>query len=254
MAIFTGTVRSTSLAMDTGMTVILPWDRPAEPQADPCPVLYLLHGLGDNHAAWARYTGIERYARLKGVAVVMPEVQRSFYRDMAHGLAYFTYIVEELPALCGKMFHLSRRREDSYVAGLSMGGYGALKCGLAYPERYRGCASFSGAVDIVRVLEEHHSEEYLRELQAVLGMDLIIGEGDNLLLLANKVAKLPQTERPDIFLTCGSDDFLREINLGFQQYLRSIPMEFAYQEWPGEHDWDFWNESLRRVLERWFPA
>lgn len=113
MAVFRGDIRSSVLAMDTGLHVILPYDRPAENQQAPCKVLYLLHGMGDNSACWRRYTAIERYVRDYGVAVVMPVVQRSFYYDIAHGLDYFTYVTRELHALCASMFHVSTQRQDS---------------------------------------------------------------------------------------------------------------------------------------------
>lgn len=97
-------------------------------------MLYLLHGLSDNHSCWLRRTAVDRYAEEYGIAVVMPEVQRSFYCDMAHGPAYFTYIADELPQICQRLFRLSDKREDTFIAGNSMGGYGALKAALSRPE------------------------------------------------------------------------------------------------------------------------
>ena len=107
-------------------------------------MLYLLHGLSDDHTAWLRYTSIERYATARGLAVVMPAVHRSFYADEAHGHAYWHFVSEELPAIVAAFFRLSERREDTFVAGLSMGGYGALKLGLHHPERFAAVASLSG--------------------------------------------------------------------------------------------------------------
>src|SRR3712207_6407253 len=94
------------------------------------PLLYLLHGLSDDHSAWVRYTSIERYAAEAGIAVVMPAVGRSFYADEAHGHRYFDYVAEELPRLVSDFFRVSTRPEDTFVAGLSMGGYGAMKLAL----------------------------------------------------------------------------------------------------------------------------
>lgn len=98
------------------------------------PTLYLLHGLSDDDSIWLRRTSIERYVAQMGIAVVMPQVHRSFYTDMAAGGQYWTFISEELPALARSFFPLSAKREDNFVAGLSMGGYGALKLGLRKPE------------------------------------------------------------------------------------------------------------------------
>ena len=142
------------LALSVSMTVILPQQTAAqigmagvERPGDP-PVLYLLHGLSDDDTVWARRTSIERYAAPLGVAVVMPQVHRSFYTNEAHGLPYWTFLTEELPAVVADFFRISRRREDTFVAGLSMGGYGALKWALRQPERFAAAASLSGALDV----------------------------------------------------------------------------------------------------------
>lgn len=251
MAYFSGTIRSTALAMDTGLTVILPYDYPVEERQTPCPVLYLLHGLGDNHAAWTRHTAVEAYACAKGVAVVMPEVQRSFYSDMA-SLPYYTYVTEELPELCARMFRLSGKREDTLIAGLSMGGYGAVKCGLTRPDRYRGCASFSGVLDVVRVLDKYRNGKSRHELVSILGPELAVPDQENLLRLAEAAGRLNREQLPDLFFTCATGDFLYDINRGFLQHLDALGLPYTYREWTGGHEWSFWDESVRLALERWF--
>ena len=137
-------IASESLRMATAVDVILP----DKGELSEVKTLYLLHGLTDDCTGWTRYTAVERYARERGLAVVLPEVQRSFYADMAAGLDFFGYVAVELPAMCERMFGLPHERTKRYVMGLSMGGYGALKCALTYPERYAGVGSFSGVVDI----------------------------------------------------------------------------------------------------------
>ena len=98
------------------------------------PLLYLLHGLSDDHTAWLRYTSIERYAEAAGLAVVMPAAGRSFYADEAHGHRYWTYVCEELPQVVGDFFRVSQRRRRTPTSpGLSMGGYGAMKLALRHP-------------------------------------------------------------------------------------------------------------------------
>ena len=157
ISIFTGAVFSETLMMDTTLSVILPqdsrWHRGISQVADGVRVrekprtLILLHGLSDNWVAWPHRSRILCHAELYDVAVLMPEVQRSFYQDMTYGEAYFTYIMEELPALATRMFHLSTEPEDLMICGLSMGGYGALKCGLTHPECYRAVGAFSSLID-----------------------------------------------------------------------------------------------------------
>ena len=136
MPCFDGSIFSCALGMTTSLRISLPDRFLIEQESAALPVLYLLHGLSDDHTAWSRRTSVERYAESAGIAVVMPEVQRSFYTDMVYGLRYFTYIAEELPALCRRLFPLSERREDTFIAGNSMGGYGALKAALRFPERF----------------------------------------------------------------------------------------------------------------------
>lgn len=254
MAVFRGDIRSRVLGMDTGLHVILPYDRPAEPQREPCRVLYLLHGLGDNAAAWCRYTRLESYARDKGIAVVMPEVQRSFYFDMYHGMNYFTYLTVELPGLCNRMFGISGSREDTFAAGLSMGGYGALKCGLVCPDLFAGCASFSGAVDIVKILEDYgDNPEFQNDFRAVVGAELQLLDQDNLMVQAKRVSGLEKKRQPAILITCGTEDYLYANNLSFKEYLETISLAFTWREWPGKHNWAFWDESIRQALDFFFP-
>jgi S-formylglutathione hydrolase FrmB len=241
--------------MDTAITVILPYDRPPGDFTAPCKTLYLLHGLGENSEAWTRHTAIERYARDEGMAVIMPEVQRSFYLNMRYGLAYFTYVSEELPALCERMFSLSPRREDRYVAGLSMGGYGAMKCGLTRPDFYAGCASFSGAMDIQFVIDTFLEKESNKvQMQAAIGMDLPVEEENDLFALAAKVAALPAEKQPQLFLTCGEQDFLLDQNRRFRDHLEALPLAHTYREWPGDHEWGFWDASVKQALEYFFHA
>src|SRR5262245_28455065 len=144
-----------SLELDTSMTVLLPQytqARGGHPRAAAPPVLYLLHGLSDDDTKWLRFSSIERYAEALGLAVVMPQVQRSFYLDEAYGNRYWTFLSEELPAVVDSFFKISTQPEDTFVAGLSMGGYGALKWALRQPERFAAAASLSGALDLAQRL------------------------------------------------------------------------------------------------------
>ena len=141
MAFLRCEIASESLRMATAVDVILP-DKGALSETK---TLYLLHGLTDDRTGWTRYTAVERYARERGLAVVLPEVQRSFYTDMVYGLPYFTYVAEELPAVCRRMFGLGAAREQNYIFGLSMGGYGTLIHALTHPEKFRAAGVSSGA-------------------------------------------------------------------------------------------------------------
>src|SRR5262249_36404389 len=163
------------LGLMSTMSLLLPAPPPAETGGTPAsrrpryPVLYLLHGMSDDHTVWQRRTSIERYVTRLNLAVVMPAVQRSFYTDTQTGQRYWTFISEEVPAVARAYFPLSELREETYVAGLSMGGYGAFKLALTYPERYAAAASLSGALDVV-ALAQAAAETGAGELKHIFGV------------------------------------------------------------------------------------
>src|SRR3990172_3362593 len=131
-------------------------------------VLYLLHGLSDDASAWQRYSPIEILARRYGLVVVMPSVGRSFYADLPNGQKYFAYLTEELPHYLQDVFGILPRPEYTMIAGLSMGGYGALKAALAFPERYFAAASFSGVLSLA-FISTHPDDERQPEFSYLFG-------------------------------------------------------------------------------------
>ncbi len=214
------------------------------------PVLYLLHGLSDDHTIWQRRTSIERYAEARQIAVVMPAVGRSFYTDMAAGPAYWTYVSEEIPALASALFPLSDQRRDCCVAGLSMGGYGALKLGLRCPGRFAAAASLSGAVDVVRLARLATGPDAAEYGRRFGPPEALAGSANDLFHLAAESARL--AERPALYLCCGRDDALYEDNRRFCDHLRGLGLEFVWEEGPGGHDWGYWDQQIQRVLA-WLP-
>jgi len=241
-----------SLSLSTSMTVILPQQTRSQigmtgSAAGPAgaPVLYLLHGLSDDHTIWLRRTSIERYVAPLGLAVVMPAVNRSFYADEAHGNAYWTFLSEELPELVASFFHVSTRRADTFVAGLSMGGYGALKWALRQPERFAAAASLSGALDVVALAERDQGGDPL--LRTVFGGPP--GPGDDLLALLRAT---PPGELPPLHVSCGTEDFLYEDNRTFLRAAADAGVGCTVDFRPAEHEWGFWDEEIRTVLD-WLP-
>jgi S-formylglutathione hydrolase FrmB len=236
---------SESLELSTSMMVILPQETSRQigmtgkAGGDAPPVLYLLHGLSDDDSIWLRRTSIERYAAPLGIAVVMPQVHRSFYADEVHGNRYWTFISEELPALVNKFFRVSQRREDTFVAGLSMGGYGAFKLALRQPERFAAAASLSGAVDIAsRRLKS-------KALQHVFGDAEIAGTDDDLLALLEKAER----PLPDLYLWCGTEDGLADSNRKFIETAERQGVALKSELSPGDHDWKYWDEKIQDVLQ-----
>jgi len=220
------------------------------------PTLYLLHGLSDDHTIWMRRTAIERYAAAKNIAVVMPAVGRSYYQDTVNGAKYWTYISDELPALCERLFPLSTAREDRFAAGLSMGGYGAFRLGLAKPERFAAAASLSGALDLPRRAREAgkpNSRVSLAEWISILGPELRAeGTDADLQFLANRVAA-SVGPKPALYLACGTEDELLEDTRAFRRHLESLKLPATYLESPGSHEWGYWDAQIQRVLD-WLPV
>jgi S-formylglutathione hydrolase FrmB len=238
MALLRVEYSSRVLEMNTSFQVFLP----DEGKLSETRVVYLLHGLTDNCTGWTRYTACERYARERGVAIVIPEVQRSFYIDGVYGLKYFTYVSRELPKVCQRMFGFSPRREFNYVMGLSMGGFGALKCMLHNPGRYAGCGSFSGALRMdSEILRNVLKQE---ELAALVGSDCKAGPANDLLALASAAEKLPP-----IYLSCGEQDRLYPMSVEFAAHLEKLGAVHRFDHRPGTHSWAFWDQSLRDCFD-----
>jgi putative tributyrin esterase len=214
----------------------------------PPPVLYLLHGLSDDHTIWGRRTSIERYVTQYGLAVVIPNVHRSFYTNMVNGGRYWDFISEELPQIVNSFFNVSTKREDTFVAGLSMGGYGALKLALRQPERFAAAASLSGVLDIVA---RSKSNDFPELNTLIFNPCTLPGSADDLFALTKNIAKTPDSI-PQIYQCCGTEDFLYEDNLRFKSHLENLKISFTYSEAPGTHCWDFWDEHIQNVL-KWLP-
>ncbi len=211
--------------------------------------LYLLHGLSDDNTIWMRRTSIERYAAEYGIAVVMPNVGRNWYVDTAYGAKYFTFVSEELPKVCRGFFKgMSDKREDNLIAGLSMGGYGAVKIALRYPEQFGGCASLSGAFDIFHPRRLKIFDEW----QGIFGFDMqdpeeLRGSVHDVYALAQKNSDAGITF-PKMYLWCGESDFLLDANREFYTLLNDLQVEHAYEESEGSHTWKWWDLHIQDAL------
>ncbi len=217
------------------------------------PVLWLLHGRSDDHTIWGRRTSIERYVAELGLAVVMPSAGLSFYCDMAGGSRYGEFFEEELPALARSFFPLSDKREDNFVAGLSMGGYGAMRLALTHPERYAAGASLSGVLDIAQMCES--TEPFRRQMMRdVFGDDLARVRGSKLdLFHLLQSQQASGTSLPALYACCGADDFLIEHNRAFARHAESLQVPLRYTENEGTHEWGYWDRMIQDVLA-WLPV
>ncbi|MBP9478702.1 MAG: esterase family protein [Sebaldella sp.] len=212
--------------------------------------LYLLHGLGNDYSAYTRYTNIERYAASKNIAVVMPSADHSFYTDMEYGHKYFTYISEEVPNFVRNIFPLSDKREDNFIAGHSMGGYGSFKFALLKPDSFAAAASLSGALNINRFFTEGPLNGF--NTKSIYGdaKSITNTENDLFYLLENNAKN--NIILPKLYQTCGTEDFLYEDNTKFRDLANNLNIDLTYEEGPGEHEWGFWDASIQRVLD-WLP-
>ncbi|WP_454193557.1 alpha/beta hydrolase [Paenibacillus sp. Marseille-Q7038] len=242
------------LGLNTTMHVILPQQTATQIGVDTKQskglhqTLYLLHGLSDDDSIWLRRTAIERYSSAYGIAVVMPNAHRSFYTDMTEGSAYFKYISEEVPTLARSFFPLSAAREDNFVAGLSMGGYGAMKIALSKPESYAAAASLSGALDMASHLDRtNESAQANTEFRRIFGDHVTDTENDLMWLL--KQCEQKDGPKPKLFQCCGTEDFLYEDNLRFRSAAEQTRLDFTYIEGPGEHEWGYWDARIQDVLK-----
>jgi putative tributyrin esterase len=246
------------LGLMSTMSVILPEPGPLEAGGSPkiqqerYPTLYLLHGLSDDHTTWQRRTSIERYVEGLNLAVVMPAGQRSFYTDMVTGQRYWTFISEEVPAVARHFFPLSEARDENYVAGLSMGGYGAFKLALTYPERYAAAASLSGVLDVARLAQAEQAAGQ-SELQHIFGEAKALGDSPNELFHLAAQGVEQGRARPSLYQWCGTEDFLYADNVRFREHAASLGLAVTYEEGPGGHEWSCWDAQIQRVLA-WLPG
>ena len=229
--------------------VILPKTSPGEENIK---TLFLLHGMTDDHTIWQRRTSIERYADEMHIAVVMPTTQLAFYANTHAGERWFDYISDELVHAVRRMFpKLSRRREDTFVAGLSMGGFGALKCALLKPETFSRCTVLSGALEA----------EVLSQNPMPLGRPFcwedVFGPRENIPGSENDLfhaATQLKENRPEIRMWCGTEDPLYPMNLKMRDHLRKLGYKLSFHDSPGDHTWKYWNREIQSALRWMLPG
>lgn len=213
-------------------------------------VLYLLHGYTGHYMDWMRQTSIERYASKYQICVVMPSVHNSYYSNSIFGINYFDFISKELPEIIENMFQVSKHDEDRYIAGLSMGGYGALKVGLTYPKRYHKIASFSGAIDVDRLYELNSDNPKRQQFLSAFEKMPIKGTKHDIYFLLENALK--NNEVPDLYIACGTEDYLYQDHLKLKNYLKHNQINFINKEAPGQHEWRLWDIFIEDALKWMF--
>ena len=209
------------------------------------PVLWLLHGgLGDA-TDWPRYTMIELFAEEKGIIVVCPTVNNGCYVNWTNGVQWEDVITEKLWDLVHNMLPTSTDPAKNFIAGLSMGGYGALKLGLSHPERYSRIGSFSGGIEIPQ--EYIAGRCLIQDAEEIFGdPDTVLDSDYNLYTMVDK--RKAAGNLPPIYLSCGTTDFLYEMNVKMRGYLQERGYDVTWDESPHGHEWRFWNDQVEKFL------
>ena len=253
---------SRTLMRTVPVNVILPvdkltWEDVPQKEIRPFKTLYLLHGMLGNYMDWVSATNIQRWAEEKNLAVVMPSGDNKFYVDQKEGHNYYgEFIGQELVEITRKMFPLSHKREDTFIAGLSMGGYGAIRNGLKYHDVYGYIAGLSTGTVIDEIEKRVNdtpnfinrrdfAESIFGDLSKVKQSDM-----NPEWLVKQLVAR--GVVLPKVYLACGVDDSRLAGNRRMRDYMQASGLDVTYEEGPGAHEWDFWNRYIKKVID-WLP-
>lgn len=268
MALLQVTFMSQSLQRNVPLMAVLPADVAPPAGAGRCGgpyrTLYLLHGIYGSCLSWTAESRIKRLAEERNIAVIMPSGDNGFYVDRAESYnRYGEFVGKELVDITRRMFPLSAAREDTFIAGLSMGGFGALRNGLKYRETFGRIAAFSSALVLEQALSLSYDEPHITRNRGYfescfgdIGEALKSDRNPKELVRALKEekAKNPLTPVPEIFMSCGTEDPLLPNNRDFRDFLEAAGFGVTYVETPGAHDWDFWDEHIERALGWMLPV
>ena len=265
MAVFQFTFYSESLHRNTEVTAAIPVGGPVFPGQPPRPttpfrLLILLHGYSGSHGDWLKGVNLDQLASMHHMAIFCPSGENSFYIDDVIRDAYYEqYICRELPKFVRETFRISDKREDTFIGGLSMGGYGAIRNGLKNPDVFGGILAFSSAV-ITDGLSKMPDTAPPQNGQGGMGMShsyfvhtfgkpsAILGSDVDPRALAKKLMD-SGAEKPRFYMACGAEDFLIESNRSLHQHLESVGYPHKYTEGPGTHSWEYWNLHITEGLK-----
>ena len=212
--------------------------------------LYLLHGLLGDCSDWVNGTRIRRWAEEKNLAVVMPSGDNAFYIDYPGTKNnYSDFIGKELVEVTRNMFPLSDKREDTYIAGLSMGGYGALRNGIVYSDTFSHVAGLSSATHL---FDGKEHDAMLMDEKAIFGDMEKAAKTDLNPTVAFENLLKENRPAPKFYISCGTEDGLFDANVDFKNYLVGKGADVTWDEEKRGHDWDFWDSQIKKVLD-WLP-
>lgn len=258
MTLLTVNAMSQSLMRTVTFNVYLPSDKVdmtgnliAKP---PYNTLYLLHGIIGDQNDWLVGTRIASIAKHHNLAVVMPAGENQFYLDQPdHMNNYSQFIGKELLDLTRNMLPLSHKREDTYIAGLSMGGFGALHNGLKFHDNFSAIGAFSSGLileDAVASTDESPVPFQKRSYyKAVFGdLTTLLESDQNPAYQVRQLAK-SSAAIPQLYITCGTEDSFLEANNNFVAELKANKVPHTYETWSGGHEWAFWDKSVEKFID-----
>jgi len=231
MALCTVGFKGEAIGKQTAMNVLVP-----DTGRGPFPVLYLLHGLSDDYTIWLRRSRIEVHAARHRLIVVMPDGDRSFYLNDAETGPYEDHMLKDVIGTVDRLFPTLSSREGRAIAGLSMGGFGALYLGLTHPDLFGAMGAHSSAI-----LTGDMPAGYLTPRVRAR----VVAECENLMRIGDK--RKP-SELPAIRMDCGLDDGLLAGNRRLHERFDAQGIAHTYKEFPGGHSWDYWDEHVRETL------
>ncbi len=213
-------------------------------------ILWLLHGgYGDNNE-WIANTDIAKLAEERNLCVIMPSAGNSFYSDMTDGGKYFTHLTEELPKLIKAETAIDVLSSGNYIAGVSMGGYGAFKIALNYPEKFKYAAALSGSID----LKAMYDYAVINDVPTADHFNKVYGSIENFLesrsdLFSLILKRKAENKLPKLYMCCGTNDFLFHLSKSYVEHLNNNMIDVTYEEDEGfSHDYSYWNTKLESVL------
>jgi len=218
-----------------------------------CKSLYLLHGMYGGEDEWLQKTKLINYLENKNLAVIMPCGENSFYVDNNFtGEQFGVFIGKELVNITRELLPLSPKKEHTFIAGLSMGGFGAVRNGLKYSETFSHIAGFSSALIMDRLINPDPNAEVTHMNAAFYntifdGADALKTSDKNPEVLIKKLLEQGK-DIPEIYLTCGTEDFLLEDNRKFVKFLQENNVKHTYTESMGAHDWVYWDKQIKKLM------
>ncbi|MDQ0059079.1 alpha/beta hydrolase [Paenibacillus harenae] len=250
---------SECMKREVTLNALLPLDQPISPGREdaagkPLKALYLLHGYCGSHTDWISFSRIRELSDRHRIAVFMPAGENRFYLDDEESdMRFGEYVGRELVEFTRRTFPISHERSDTFIGGFSMGGYGAIRNGLHYADRFGRIIALSSAIlpyKIANIQPGYHNgiagygyyRSVFGDLSSLLGSDKDPEE------LVRRL-KQGNGNMPHIYMACGTEDFLLDVNQRFHRYLKDEGIEHTYKETAGAHTWDFWNDRIGEALE-----